>query len=145
MSNQIYEDTSPGRDYYIQDDKHELYKELQESEESPFTEAELNEIFIFAVAYGSRKAGRTPIDGTGRALFNRAALNDQTLWLIRSIAVAEERTTDILIDGKKVKEIAEEYANGGITELHNKAFGPGDPLIELSDDVIDLSQEYSTN
>jgi len=56
MSEQIYEDTSPGRDYYIQEDKHDLYKELQNSEESPFTEAELNEIFVFAVAYGSRKS-----------------------------------------------------------------------------------------
>lgn len=111
MSEQIYEDTSPGRDYNIQEDKHDLYKELQNSEESPFTEAELNEIFVFAVAYGSRKAGRTPIDGSGRALFNRGALNDQTFWPIRSIAVAEERTTDVLIDGKQVKEIAEEYAN----------------------------------
>ncbi|GAA0452559.1 hypothetical protein MUK72_17010 (plasmid) [Halococcus dombrowskii] len=143
MSDQIYEDTSPGRDYYIQEDKHELYKELQESEESPFTESELNEIFVFAVAYGSRKAGRTPIDGAGRALFNRPAHNDQTLWFIRSVAVAEERTTDVLIDGEKVKEIAEEYANGGITELHNKVFGPGDPLIELSDDVIELAQEHN--
>jgi len=145
MSEQIYEDTSPGRDYYIQEDKHDLYKELQNSEESPFTEAELNEIFVFAVAYGSRKAGRTPIDGSGRALFNRGALNDQTFWLIRSIAVAEERTTDVLIDGKQVKEIAEEYANGGITELHSKVFGPGDPLVELSDDVIELAQEQSSD
>lgn len=144
MSDQIYEETSPGRDYYIQEDKHELYKELQESEDSPFTEAELNEIFIFAVAYGSRKAGRTPIDGSGRALFNRGALNDQTLWLIRSIAVAEERTTDVLIDRKQVKEIVEEYANGGITEIHNKVFGPGDPLIELSDDVIELAKEQNS-
>jgi len=144
MSNHIYEDTSPGRDYYIQDDKHELYKELQESEESPFTEAELNEIFIFAVAYGSRKAGRTPIDGSGRALFNRGALNDQTVWLIRSIAVAEERTTDVLIDKNQVKEIAEEYANGGVTEIHNKVFGPGDPLVELSDDIIELAQEQNS-
>jgi dnd system-associated protein 4 len=143
MSDQIYENTNPGRDYYIQDDKHELYKELQESEESPFTEAELNEIFVFSVAYGSRKAGRTPINGTGRALFNRAAHNDQTVWLIRSIAVAEERTTDVLIDGKQVKKIAEEYANGGITELHSKVFGPGDPLVELSDDVIELAQKRS--
>jgi dnd system-associated protein 4 len=144
MSDQIYEETSPGRDYYIQEEKHELYKELQESEDSPFTEAELNEIFIFAVAYGSRKAGRTPIDGSGRALFNRGALNDQTLWLIRSIAVAEERTTDVLIDRKQVKEIVEEYANGGITEIHNKVFGPGDPLIELSDDVIELAKEQNS-
>jgi len=142
MSNQTYEDTSPGRDYNIPEDKHDLYKELQESEESPFTEADLNEIFVFAVAYGSRKAGRTPLDGSTRALFSRATHNDQTHWLIRSIAVAEERTTDVLIDGKLVKEIAEEYANGGITELHSKVFGPGDPLIELSDDVIQLAQKH---
>lgn len=143
MSEQTYEDTSPGRDYYIPEEKHDLYKELQESEESPFTEAELNEIFVFAVAYGSRKAGRVPVDGGGRALFSRETHNDQTLWLIRSIAVAEERTTDVLIDGKQVKEIAEEYANGGITELHSKVFGPGDPLVELSDDVIELAQEHN--
>lgn len=142
MSKQNYEDTSPGRDYYIPNEKHELYKELQESDESPFTEADLNEIFVFAVAYGSRKAGRIPIDGNGRSLFSRETHNDQILWLIRSIAVAEVRTTDVLVDGKKVKEIAEEYANGGITELHNKVFGPGDPLVELSDDVIQLAQEH---
>ncbi len=142
MSEQTYEDTSPGRDYRIPEEKHELYKELHESEESPFSEADLNEIFVFAVAYGSRKAGRIPIDGSGRSLFSRQTHNDQTHWLIRSIAVAEERTTDVLIDGKLVKEIAEEYANGGITELHNKVFGPGDPLVELSDDVIELAKEH---
>ncbi len=141
MSEQVYEDTSPGRDYRIPEQKHELYKELHESEESPFSEADLNEIFVFAVAYGSRKAGRIPIDGSGRSLFSRQTHNEETHWLIRSIAVAEERTTDVLIDGKLVKEIAEEYANGGITELHSKVFGPGDPLVELSDDVIELAKE----
>jgi dnd system-associated protein 4 len=144
MSDQIYEDTDPPRDFNIQEDKHELYKELQDSEDSPFTEAELNEIFVFAVAYGSRKAGRTPISGSGRALFNRGSLNDQTLWLIRSVAVDEERTTDVLIDAKEIRTIAEEYANGGITELHSKVFGPGDPLVELSDDVIELAQEFDS-
>jgi dnd system-associated protein 4 len=142
MSDKTYEDSSPGRDYNIQEDKHDLYKELQEDEESPFTEAELNEIFVFAAAYGSRKAGRIPIDGGGRALFSQKTLNDDTHWLLRSIAVAEERTTDVLIDGKLMKQIVEEYANGGITELHNKVFGPGDPLVALSDDVIELSQGH---
>lgn len=142
MSDKNYEDTTPGRDYNIQEDNHELYKELQEDQESPFTEAELNEIFVFAAAYGSRKAGRIPIDGGGRALFGQKTLNEQTHWLLRSIAVAEERTTDVLIDGKLMKEIVEEYANGGITELHNKVFGPGDPLVALSDDVIELSQGH---
>jgi hypothetical protein len=46
-------------------------------------------------------------------------------------------TTDVLRDEKQVYQIAQEYANGGIEELHRRAFDPDeDPLSELTTEVV---------
>ena len=141
MSDDTYADTEPGRDVQIEKSKRDLYEELRESESSPFQTAELKSIFLFAMAYGTRKAGRTPLSGDKHALFNRSSLSDDRKWLMKSIAVREERTTDVLRDGKEVYKIAMEYANGGIDELHGKVFGPEDALTALSDEVIELAKQ----
>lgn len=139
MSKSEFEITEMGRDVRIESSKRDLYEELQENSESPFQGAELTKIFLFAMAYGTKKAGRTPVSGETRALFNRSSLTEDDRWIIKSIAVREERTTDVLKDEKHVFKIAMEYANGGIDELHGKVTGPGDALVELSDEVIDLA------
>lgn len=141
MSDTEFEDTDPPRDVSIEKSKRKLYEELQESEDSPFKGVELNEIFLFALAYGTRKAGKTPLSGDRHALFNRSSINDNKQWVIRSIAVREKRTTEVLQDGKQVYQIAMEYANGGIDELHGKVFGPADALIELSDEIMDMAND----
>lgn len=140
MSESDFEATEMGRDVHIESSKRDLYEELRENSDSPFQDAELNEIFLFAMAYGTKKAGRTPLSGETRALFNRSSLSEDGRWIIKSIAVREERTTNVLRDTKHVYEIAKEYANGGIDELHGKVFGPGDALVELSDEVIAIAE-----
>jgi dnd system-associated protein 4 len=139
MSKSEFEVTEIGRDIHIESSKRDLYEELQENSNSPFQDTELTKIFLFAMAYGTKKAGRTPISGDTHALFNRSSLSEDDQWIIKSIAVKEERTTEVLKDEKQVFKIAQEYANGGIDELHGKVFGPGDALVELSDEVIDLA------
>ena len=139
MSSAQFEKSDPYRDVSIEKSKRSLYEELRESDDSPFKDAELKDIFLFAMAYGTRKAGKTPLKGDRHALFNVSSLNEDKKWLIKSIAVRDERTTNVLIDGKQVYKIAMEYANGGIDELHGKVFSPGDALTELSDELIEIT------
>jgi hypothetical protein len=138
MSETGFEDTD-FRDFRVPEEKHELYVELSDTEMSPLHEADMFEIFLLAFGYGCRKAGREPFKG-GKSLFNRSTLDEQTQWIIKAVAVNEVDNPDILIDDKKIREIAEEYACGGITELHSNVFAPGDGLIKLSDDLLRLSE-----
>jgi hypothetical protein len=138
MSETEFEDTD-FRDFRVPEEKHELYVELRDTEMSPLHEADMTDIFLLAFGYGCKKAGREPFKG-GKALFNRSGLDEQTEWIMKAVAVNEVDTPDILIDDKEIRDIAEEYACGGITELHNKVFAPGDGLIKLSDDLLRLSE-----
>ncbi|QZY01221.1 hypothetical protein K6T25_15185 (plasmid) [Halobaculum rubrum] len=121
--------------------KDNLYEELQESDGSPFQGAQRMEIFLFAVAYGSKKTGKTSLTGDRQALFNISSLKSDQKWIIKSVAVRDARTTDVLRDEKEVYRIAQEYANSGLEELHGKLVGPTDALSELSTDVIKLAQD----
>ncbi|WP_136591504.1 hypothetical protein [Salinigranum halophilum] len=141
MSTEEFESSKPPRDVSIEKSKLGLYKELQENDDSPFYDAEANKIFLFAMAYGTKKTGRTPLTGERHALFNVSTYNEDIHWIIKSIAAREKRATDVLVDGKEVFKIAMEYANGGIDELHGKVFAPGDALIELSDELIEIAEE----
>jgi len=130
-------ENSEFRDFRVPEEKHELYVELRNTASSPLHDANMTDIFLLAFGYGYKKSGREPFKN-GRALFQRSSLNENTLWIMKAVAVDEVDTPDILIDNKKIRDIIEEYACGGITELHNKIVAPGDSLIALSDDLIKL-------
>lgn len=144
MSKQQFEKQEAARDVLIERSKRELYEELQSADESPFLDTTLTDIFLFAMAYGSKKSGKSELKGDTQALFNRSSLNDDKRWLIRSLAVREHRTTEVLKDGKEIYRIAMEYANQGIEDLHGKVFGPSDALIDLSDEVIEIAEKADT-
>lgn len=130
-------ENSEFRDFRVPEEKHELYVELRDTASSPLHDANMTDIFLLAFGYGYKKAGREPFKN-GRALFQRSSLNESTLWIMNAVAVDEVNTSDILIDNKKIRDITEEFACGGITELHNKVVAPGDSLIALSDDLLGL-------
>ena len=66
---------------------------------------------------------------------------DQQRWVIKSLAVAEERNPFVLKDEVLTFEIAEEYANSGIRELYGTYNAPGDGFIELTTDLIKLGRD----
>jgi dnd system-associated protein 4 len=141
MSDTKYTATEAGRDVVIERSKSELYAELQDTDGSPFKDAQRLEVFLFAMSYGSKKAGKKELKGDRQALFNISSLKEDQRWIIKSIAVQDAGTTDVLRDEKEVFRLAQEYANAGLEELHGKVFGPGDALSELSSDMIMMAED----
>lgn len=136
-----YEERDASRDVDIEKTRRNLYEDLRTKKTSPFYQVELHDIFLFAMSYGRRKAGRVELEGEKHALFGRsAALREEQEGIIESIAVREERTLDVLRDQKFVYEIAEEFANGGIEKLHGRVFGPEDDA--LSELTMEVVEEY---
>ncbi|WP_218927106.1 hypothetical protein [Halosimplex pelagicum] len=134
-----YEDTELGRDIAISEDTREYYDTLVEEEDSPFYDVQRKDLFMFAVGYGRKRAGRVPNSGR-HALFNQSSLTEQQEWIIKSVAVYEERDPQVLRDEKLVYKIAREYANGGVEELHSQYVKPGDTLSEITTDIIQMGQ-----
>lgn len=132
-----YEEVDPPRDVSIEMETRYMYKELQEDESSPYEGAQLMEIFLNAMAVGSRQGLRQPLSGERAALFNVSSLSDKNLTHIRSIAWRDTGDEEIYYNHKRTFKIAEEFANGGIRHLHQTKLGMGDNTIET------LSQHVS--
>lgn len=136
-----YDDSDPRRDVHIEKSKRSLYEDLRSKETSPFHGAELHDLFLFAVSWGRKKAGRVELDGDEHALFGRAnALREEQEGIIEAVAVWEERSLEVLRDKRYVYTISEEYANGGIEKLHGRVFGPEDDA--LSELTMEVAEEY---
>lgn len=135
-----FEETDPPRDVTIERSKRELYEELRTTEDSPFYDVELRNLFLIALGYGRQKAGRTELDGESHALFGRVQLSGEQLWILKSVAVKETRDPDVLRDERRVYTIAQEYANSGIEKLHGKVFGPDEALNELTSELKSLHE-----
>lgn len=127
------------RDARIPEGKHSKFKELTESGDSPFHNWEMNELFVYAATYGFDQGLRTELEDSSHSLFQWSQLDDAQEWIIRSIAVKEEETPDILDEGKNIDLTAREYANGGIDRLYEMYVGTGDLFTKLTDDVMELS------
>jgi hypothetical protein len=121
------------RDLSLDAKNHEKFKELVESDLaralSPFYKKTMKDVFMYALGIGffdhkrlklQKKIGTIPL----------RTLGPSDIALIKAIAVVEKGSLDVL-HGENIKEvfeIAEEYANGGITTLYDMVFGdePGD-------------------
>lgn len=134
-----FETSNPPRDISIEEDTRHVYEELKEANDSPFKDAELNEMFVFAAAYGYNQGIRIGLDSR-RALANRDSLGDEQIWILKSIALNEAEDDGILRDGRQIYTIVEEYAKGGIEQLQKQLDGPGDLYVDLSTEIIELHQ-----
>jgi dnd system-associated protein 4 len=124
------------RDIRIPEGKRPLFKELTTSSDSPFFDQNMNDLFVFAAAYGYDKGVRTELEDAKHALFNRDSLGDDQVWILKSIAVKETESPETLRDGAEVYQIAREYANGGIDQLYTDYTGPNHMFSSLSKDII---------
>jgi hypothetical protein len=141
MTQTEYEDTDAARDIAAEKSKQSLYDELTETEQSPFYNVREPDLFMLAMSYGRQKAGRAEIQGKRYYLTQRFQLSNEQEWIVKAVAVREERTTRVLKDERLVYRIAQQYANTGIEKLHNRIFGPEDePLSELTSEVVRLYQ-----
>lgn len=135
------DESSGPRDIRIEEEQHTKYQELSEDSDSPFEGIQKKDLFIFAMGYGFDQGLRKPIDDSTRALFNIDSLTEDQHWAIRAVAVHEEEDHEILRDRTEVYEIAREYANGGMDQLHSVYTRPGDFFGELSSDIITRGEE----
>ncbi len=100
------------------------FKRLQ-MRDSPFAKRQNKDIFLAAMVIGFKEGAKIPLRNK-KGYFRKSYLNPQDKALINSIAVAEAKNLNILLDEKKVFSIAEEYATGGIKFLKDLVFGVKD-------------------
>lgn len=132
-----FEETDPSREIGVDPDKHSMYKDLETKPNSPFYEEELVDIWLFTVGYGREHGEREPLPGNKKWMVRMTSLSDDAEWIVKSVAIKETGTTDVLQDGKRVFTIAQEYANVGIELLHDEVTNPdSDSISELTADVV---------
>lgn len=137
-----FEDTDAGRDIGVEKSKHGLYEELKERKGSPLYQVSLRDIFLFSVGFGRELTDRGPLTGETTWMVGRARLTDEQEWIIKAVAIEEAGTVEVLRDERQVYQIAQEYANGGIEELHRRAFDPNeDPFSDLTTEVVQKNQQ----
>jgi len=138
-----FEDTDPSREIGVDPDKHSMYKELETNPSSPFYEEELVDIWLFTVGYGRQHGEREPLPGNKKWMVRMTSLDDDDEWVVKSVAIDETGTTDVLQDGKQVFTIAQEYANSGIELLYDEVTdSDSDSLSELTADVVRTYRGY---
>ena len=137
-----YEKTEAGRDVVVDEQARDYFDTLVEEEDSPFYRVQRIDLFMFALGYGRKRSGRMELGSGRHALFNRPSLSEQQEWIIKSVATYDERDAQVLRDEKRVYKIAQEYARGGIEELHSLYIRPGDSFSELTTDLVQLGQEF---
>jgi hypothetical protein len=136
---QQYEVREPRRDVHIDREQHEMFTELQETEESPFYGATNHDLFVFTVGYGMKYTVPKNTEDE-LAFFGRHQLSEMQQTVIEAVAIKEERDVRVLRDKRRVYEIAEEYANAGVEKLYGRVFGPeDDPLSEIT---VEIKESY---
>ena len=81
--------------------------------DSPFAGSQNKDVFLAAMVVGYHEGSRLELKQK-EGYVREEYLSPEDLALIRSIAVSEEESLNVLLDKQKVFSIAEEYAAGGI-------------------------------
>ena len=74
------------------------------------------DIFLLAMAIGYARKNRKKVARPSMSI-RRDALREKEVWMMCSVALAEESRLEVLADPPRVVRICEEYANGGINDL----------------------------
>src|SRR5437868_1571297 len=106
----------------IEDAVHPIYKRLTEGPEptsTPFRT--MKDVFMWAVAIGSRRADRRPLAGRRVTVFRWSQFNEQTdIPLLKALAITQSDDIQVLLDHEAILTIAEEYANAGIRDIQTR-------------------------
>lgn len=96
------------------------------------------DIFLLAMAVGKSMETRKPMKNASKSI-RRDALIEEEVWMMCSVALAEENRLDVLADGDKVVRICEEYANAGIEVLISldRQTGETEPYEEFLEKFLD--------
>lgn len=117
---------------YIDKDKHDIYEKLvkrgvDNPDHYPFQT--MKDLFMVAACLGAKEGAYEPISSS-RDIFKADIFNDKIDVPVMA-ALAYHKTGDlsILLDDKEVLNIAQAFANGGITYVVEEVINnPGTPL-----------------
>ncbi len=100
------------------------------------------DIFLLAMAMGIELGEKKKLTKPSQTI-PRSVLTEMEVWMMCSVALAEERTLDVLANPSKIIKICEEYANGGIKFLMNLNEGSSRVVSEPYEDYLeDLLDKY---
>ncbi len=91
------------------------------------------DVFLMAAALGYQLQQRKPLPkGDKKREIRLDTFNSKDIYILKAIALAEENDIKILLDGRKILSIAEEYAYVGIKKLESSLLNTGgQPLWNL--------------
>jgi dnd system-associated protein 4 len=119
---------------YVDKSNHLLFKELSEGKSRPFDT--MRDAFLAAVCKGYKNKTRVPLKDPKDILIWDSLGREGEILLI-ALALVEKNDPVVLKDKKEIAKIAEEYANGGIKDLHNKLINQaGGATINLIDLIL---------
>lgn len=125
--------------FYVQKDKHHIYQALSEKGAGPFEY--IKDVFVFAAVMGFRYDRRVPLESDRQHVgFWHYLTEARDQALLQAIAIAATSGLDVLANRGEVIDIAEEYANGGlslVTDLDR--FDRDATLVSLATEVLDLT------
>ena len=100
---------------------------------SPFES--MKNIFMLSVFIGYNEEKRIPLGKDKEMIFAWARFSpEEDVPLLRALALSETEDVEVLTDQDQILTIAEEYANGGITEIQKQVENmPGDRITNLVD------------
>ncbi|MFN4337404.1 MAG: hypothetical protein ACK4FV_07535, partial [Candidatus Nitrosocaldus sp.] len=106
--------------------------------EFKLSDAPMKSVFLYSLALGWSTKQRIPLKKRNRSIPSRLFTPEEK-WLLYAIAFVETNDINIILDKRKVVEIAEEYANGGIDRLVEIIYNPHDErdiYIRLQEDIL---------
>ncbi|MEJ0106144.1 MAG: hypothetical protein WDO19_27895 [Bacteroidota bacterium] len=120
---------------YIDKDKHDIYDKLvKRGTENPdhFPFQTMKDLFMLAACLGAKHNNYEPI-ASSKDIFNSDVFDEKTdIPVMSALAYQKEQTLSVLTDERKVLDIAQGYANGGISYVVEEVINnPGKPLNNL--------------
>ena len=96
------------------------------------------DIFLLAMSLGYAEENRKKLRQPSRTI-RRDALTEKEVWMMCSVALAEEKSLEVLADPPRVIRICEEYANGGMQTLisvNRRSGSASEPYEELIEEAM---------
>jgi len=126
---------------------HKTYEKLvsraaSKAEEFPFFR--MPDLFMISACIGASRNEYNPLESKGREIFSGEAFDpDLEIPILSALAFHKEGDLNVLLNPRKVIEIAQGWANGGIKIVEDELIGkpalnPLDNLVDLVSDEIQL-------
>lgn len=122
-----------GMSVYIDKRSHDKYRTLVERKKTdnivdyPF--ASMKDLFIISACTGAKENNYQEIDSSKDIFSGETFDLNIDIPLLFVLAYKKEQNIDVLLEPKKILEIAQGWANGGIDIVESRVLGrPGTPL-----------------